>query len=81
MSTSLRDRYNSEQLKHVPDQAGSHMCACPAQVATHRRIAGVAVRAHAVLEEALDDVLRIEGRDEQSLTMPEGLRALRDSQL
>jgi len=57
------------------------MCACPAQVATHRRIAEAAVRAHAVLEEALDDVLRIEGRDEQSLTMPEGLRALRDSQL
>lgn len=48
---------------------------------THRRIAEAAERAHAVLEAALDDVLRIEGWDEQSLTMPDGLRALRDSLL
>lgn len=106
MSTSQRYRYNSEQLKHILDQAGIYMCACPAQVATqmlelrklhqyqlncmdempqlaetHRRIAEAAERAHAVLEAALDDVLRIEGWDAQSLTMPDGLRALRDSLL
>lgn len=106
MTTSQRYIYSTEQLKHILDQAGIYMCACPAQVATqmlalralhqyqlncmdemphladtHRRIAEAAERAHAVLEAALDDVLQTEGWDAQSLTMPEGLRALRDSLL
>ena len=48
---------------------------------THHCIALAAQRAHALLEDALDEVLRIEGWDRDTLTMPAGLRALRDSQL
>ena len=48
---------------------------------THRCIATAVLRAHALLEEALDEVLRIEGWDTTSLVMPEGLRKLRDQQL
>lgn len=48
---------------------------------THRCIAQAAQGAHALLEDALDEVLQIEGWDRDTLTMPAGLRALRDSLL
>jgi hypothetical protein len=57
------------------------MSEMPELADTHRCIADAVERAHAVLEDALDEVLRIEGWDKESLVMPEGLRTLRDSQL
>lgn len=48
---------------------------------THRCISQAAQRAHALLEDALEEVLRIEGWDRDTLIMPAGLRTLRDSQL
>ena len=47
----------------------------------HARIAEAARLAHAELERCLDDVLDLEGWDKATLTMPEGLRALRDRSL
>ena len=43
----------------------------------HHRIADSTRKAHAELEQCLDDVLRIEGWDLQTLKMPAGLRELR----
>lgn len=57
------------------------MSEMPDLAATHRCIAKAVLRAHSVLEEALDEVLRIEGWDPSSLAMPEGLRKLRNQQL
>ncbi|MFN3543430.1 MAG: hypothetical protein ACK4UX_01060 [Thiobacillus sp.] len=47
----------------------------------HVRIAEATVLVHAELERCLDDVLDLEGWDKATLTMPEGLRALRDRTL
>jgi len=47
----------------------------------HVRIAEATRLAHAELERCLDDVLELEGWDKATLTMPEGLRALRDRTL
>lgn len=44
----------------------------------HERIADSTRIAHAEMEQCLDDVLRMEGWDRDSLTMPAGLRKLRD---
>lgn len=63
-------RYQIECMSEAPDL-----------VATHRCIAEAAQRAHAVLEDALDEVLRLEGWDMETLTMPDGLRKQRDSLL
>ncbi|WP_374340030.1 hypothetical protein [Methyloversatilis sp.] len=100
------DRFSNAQLQWILEQAGIHMCACPAQLAgkmldlralhryqtgcmsempelaeSHRVIAEACERAHALLEEALDRVLDIEGWDRSSLEMPEGLRKKRDELL
>lgn len=48
---------------------------------THQAIAAATAQAHAALEACLEQVLTIEGWDRQTLTMPEGLRRLRDQQL
>jgi len=47
----------------------------------HRCIALATEEAHARLEVCLDEILTLEGRDRQSLKMPEGLRQMRDSYL
>lgn len=47
----------------------------------HERIAEATRLAHAELERCLDDVLDFEGWDKTTLTMPEGLRALRERML
>jgi hypothetical protein len=44
----------------------------------HSRIAESTVRVHAELEQCLDDVLDREGWDRATMTMPDGLRKLRD---
>ncbi|OYY95117.1 MAG: hypothetical protein B7Y41_05370 [Hydrogenophilales bacterium 28-61-23] len=44
----------------------------------HQRIAQATRLAHAELESCLDDVLALEGWDKATLTMPEGLRQLRN---
>lgn len=63
-------QYQMNCMSEMPDLADTHRC-----------IATAVLRAHALLEEALDEVLRIEGWDTTSLVMPEGLRKLRDQQL
>jgi hypothetical protein len=47
----------------------------------HTRIAESTARAHAELEQCLDEVLDLEGWDKTTLTMPEGLRKLRDQSI
>ena len=47
----------------------------------HRRIADATCIAHAEMEQCLADVLTIEGWDPQTLTMPEGLRELRQKSI
>lgn len=47
----------------------------------HLRIAESTKNAHAEMEQCLDDVLRIEGWDRATLSMPDGLRELRDKTL
>jgi hypothetical protein len=63
-------RYQLGCMKESPELEASHRC-----------IAAAAQRAQALLEDALDEVLRLEGWDKDTLTMPEDLRARRDSQL
>lgn len=53
----------------------------PISCEVHEAIAGAAARAHAELEACLDQVLDMEGWDRATLTMPEGLRRLRDAQI
>lgn len=50
----------------------------PALVRVHERIAEATRAAHAGMEACLDEVLTLEGWDREALTMPEGLRRLRD---
>lgn len=63
-------QYQMNCMSEMPDMAESH-----------RTIADAVFRAHALLEEALDRVLDIEGWDKTSLTMPDGLRKKRDELL
>ena len=63
-------QYQMNCMSEMPDMADSH-----------RTIADAVFRAHALLEEALDRVLDIEGWDKTSLKMPEGLRKKRDELL
>jgi hypothetical protein len=44
----------------------------------HQLIAAAAIKAHALLEDCLTQVLAAEGWDRQTLKMPEGLRKRRD---
>ncbi|MBL8467798.1 hypothetical protein [Methyloversatilis discipulorum] len=57
------------------------MSEMPEMADSHRTIADAVFRAHALLEEALDRVLDIEGWDKISLKMPDGLRKKRDELL
>ncbi len=43
----------------------------------HCRISNATVKAHAEMEQCLSDVMQMEGWDPQTLTMPFGLRQLR----
>lgn len=52
-----------------------------ADVAVHRSIAEAVARSHALLEECLADILRIEKWDMETLKMPAGLRVLRDREI
>lgn len=63
-------QYQMNCMSEMPDMADSH-----------RTIADAVFRAHALLEEALDRVLDIEGWDKTSLKMPDGLRKKRDELL
>ena len=63
-------QYQMNCMSEMPDMADSH-----------RTIADAVFRAHALLEEALDRVLDIEGWDKTSLMMPDGLRKKRDELL
>ncbi|WP_430432374.1 hypothetical protein [Methyloversatilis sp.] len=63
-------QYQMNCMSEMPDMADSH-----------RTIADAVFRAHALLEEALDRVLDIEGWDKTSLRMPDGLRKKRDELL
>ncbi len=63
-------QYQMNCMSEMPDMADSH-----------RIIADAVFRAHALLEEALDRVLDIEGWDKTSLKMPDGLRKKRDELL
>lgn len=63
-------QYQMNCMSEMPDMADSH-----------RTIADAVFRAHALLEEALDRVLDIEGWDKISLKMPDGLRKKRDELL
>jgi hypothetical protein len=47
----------------------------------HLRIADATRIAHAEMERCLDDVLKLEGWDPQTLDMPEGLRELRQKSI
>ena len=47
----------------------------------HVRIAEATERAHAEMEQCLDDGLRMEGWDRDTLSMPDGLRELRNKTL
>jgi hypothetical protein len=47
----------------------------------HRRIADATRAAHIEMEQCLDDVLKMEGWDPQTLIMPEGLRELRQKSI
>ena len=96
----MKQRYDSEQISQIIDQALVFQCACPAQLATtilelrdlfdyqlkcrdgadalgqrvHDAIAQAAIDAHERIEQCLEEVLRMEGWDPATLTMPEGLR-------
>lgn len=63
-------QYQMNCMSEMPDMADSH-----------RTIADAVFRAHALLDEALDRVLDIEGWDKTSLKMPDGLRKKRDELL
>jgi hypothetical protein len=43
-------------------------------IEVHRIIAAATIKAHADLEECMDQVIKLEGWDRQTLQMPEGLR-------
>jgi hypothetical protein len=47
----------------------------------HRRIADATRVAHAEMEQCLNDVLKMEGWDPQTLIMPDGLRELRQKSI
>lgn len=49
--------------------------------AVHQRIAESTQQAHAEMERCLDAILDMEGWDRATMTMPAGLRELRDRQL
>jgi len=103
MKEDLTQRYSTQQLEHILEEAVIYMCACPAQVAkqlirlrelfayqykcisgsslmedVHTRIAESTRLAHAEMEQCLSEVLQMEGWDPLTLSMPAGLRQLRE---
>lgn len=44
----------------------------------HQIIARAAAEAHAIMEACMDEILTLEGWDRNTLSMPEGLRQMRD---
>ncbi|KAB2968450.1 hypothetical protein [Zoogloea sp.] len=65
----LRDLYKYQtNCQSLPD-AGADV---------HQVIAQAASEAHAIMEACMDKILTIEGWDRETLTMPEGLRRVRD---
>jgi hypothetical protein len=44
----------------------------------HQTIAQAAAQAHEIMENCMEEILRLEGWDRKTLKMPEGLRKLRD---
>ncbi|WP_226442070.1 hypothetical protein [Quatrionicoccus australiensis] len=50
-------------------------------VAVHQAIAAATIKAYAVMEDCLDQVLELEGWDRATLQMPEGLRRKRAEML
>jgi hypothetical protein len=74
----------SEQLLHLRRlHAYQQRCITSGSVsdAVHRVIAEATQRAHEELERCLDQVLDMEGWDRATMTMPPGLRELRDKQI
>ncbi len=53
----------------------------PLSEETHRLIAAATLRAHADLETCLHDILTLEGWDMVTLTMPTGLREVREKDI
>jgi len=74
----------SEQLLHLRRlYTYQQRCITSGSVsdAVHRVIAEATRRAHEELEQCLDRVLTMEGWDRATMTMPPGLRELRDDQI
>ena len=46
--------------------------------AVHQAISQAAAEAHAIMEACMDKILTLEGWDRETLTMPAGLRKIRD---
>ncbi len=51
------------------------------QTEVHKRIAQATQKAHQIMESCLEEILEIEGWDRETLTMPEGLRALMENSI
>lgn len=71
----------AEQLRHLRD-LHKYQVNCGSLPNTdsnvHQVIAQAASEAHAIMEACMDKILTIEGWDRETLTMPEGLRRVRD---
>jgi 3-deoxy-D-manno-octulosonate 8-phosphate phosphatase KdsC-like HAD superfamily phosphatase len=69
------------ELRTLHDYQLACMGDMPDMADSHRTIAEAAAQAHALLEQAFDRVLELEGWDKASLEMPDGLRKKRDALL
>lgn len=62
-------------------QRNCRQTATGSAVQVHQTIVEAALQAHRQMESCLEKVLQLEGWDRQTLTMPPGLRQLRDDSL
>lgn len=62
-------------------QRNCQQSASGSAVQVHQAIVEATLQAHRQMEQCLEQVLQLEGWDRQSLTMPAGLRQLRDDLL
>jgi hypothetical protein len=69
------------QLRKLYDYQNSCISKGSLLADVHRRIADATRVAHSEMEQCLDDVLKMEGWDPQTLIMPEGLRELRQKSI
>jgi hypothetical protein len=69
------------QLRKLYDYQNSCISKGSLLADVHRRIADATRVAHAEMEQCLDDVLKMEGWDPQTLIMPDGLRELRQKSI